>query len=46
VFGFREWRFGAHAKYPAMPENGSLATIPRDLAFEVTNEAIARGTVN
>jgi hypothetical protein len=29
VFGFSEWRFGAHAEYLTMPEDGSLATVPR-----------------
>jgi len=28
VFGFYEWRFGAHAEYLSMPEDGSLATMP------------------
>ena len=34
VFGFSEWRFGAHAEYLSMPEDGSLATMPADMTFE------------
>lgn len=34
VFGFSEWRFGAHAEYLSMRGDGSLAAIPRDLTFE------------
>jgi NADPH:quinone reductase-like Zn-dependent oxidoreductase len=34
VFGFREWRFGAHAEYLTIPEDGSLATIPANVTFD------------
>jgi NADPH:quinone reductase-like Zn-dependent oxidoreductase len=34
VFGFSEWRFGAHAEYLTMPEDGSLATMPSNLTYE------------
>src|SRR5215218_4656930 len=34
VFGFDGTRFGAHAEYLAMPEDGLLATIPADLSYE------------
>jgi NADPH:quinone reductase-like Zn-dependent oxidoreductase len=34
VFGFSEWRFGAHAEYLTMPEDGSLATMPANVPFE------------
>jgi NADPH:quinone reductase-like Zn-dependent oxidoreductase len=34
VFGFTGWRFGAHAEYLTIPENGSLATIPADLTYQ------------
>ena len=34
VFGFSEYRFGAHAEYLTMAENGSLATIPAHLTCE------------
>jgi NADPH:quinone reductase-like Zn-dependent oxidoreductase len=34
VFGYNGTRFGAHAEYLAMPEDGSLATIPADLTYE------------
>jgi NADPH:quinone reductase-like Zn-dependent oxidoreductase len=34
VFGFSEWRFGAHAEYLTMPEDGSLATMPGNVTFE------------
>jgi NADPH:quinone reductase-like Zn-dependent oxidoreductase len=34
VFGFSEDRFGAHAEYLVMPEDGALATIPASLAFD------------
>jgi NADPH:quinone reductase-like Zn-dependent oxidoreductase len=34
VFGFSEWRFGAHAEYLSMPDDGSLATLPENVSFE------------
>jgi NADPH:quinone reductase-like Zn-dependent oxidoreductase len=34
VFGYNGTRFGAHAEYLAMPEDGSLATMPADLTYE------------
>jgi NADPH:quinone reductase-like Zn-dependent oxidoreductase len=34
VFGYNGTRFGAHAEYLAMPEDGSVATIPADLTYE------------
>jgi len=34
VFGFNGTRFGAHAEYMAMPEDGLLATIPANLTYE------------
>jgi NADPH:quinone reductase-like Zn-dependent oxidoreductase len=34
VFGFSEWRFGAHAEYLSIPEDGSLATIPANMTYE------------
>lgn len=34
VFGFSEWRFGAQAEYLAMPEVGSIATMPANASFE------------
>ena len=34
VFGFQGDRFGAHAEYLAMPEDGSLATMPANLTYE------------
>jgi NADPH:quinone reductase-like Zn-dependent oxidoreductase len=34
VFGFSEDRFGAHAEYLTMPQDGPMATIPPDLSFE------------
>jgi NADPH:quinone reductase-like Zn-dependent oxidoreductase len=34
VFGFSEWRFGAHADYLSIPEDGSLATMPADVTYE------------
>jgi NADPH:quinone reductase-like Zn-dependent oxidoreductase len=35
VFGFSEWRFGGQAEYVTMPEDGSIATIPANVTFEV-----------
>ena len=34
VFGFSEWRYGGHAEYLSMPEDGSLATMPANASFE------------
>jgi NADPH:quinone reductase-like Zn-dependent oxidoreductase len=34
VFGFSGDRFGAHAEYLAVPEDGSVAAMPADLAYE------------
>jgi NADPH:quinone reductase-like Zn-dependent oxidoreductase len=34
VFGFSGTTFGAHAEYLAVPEDGSMATIPEGLPFE------------
>jgi NADPH:quinone reductase-like Zn-dependent oxidoreductase len=34
VFGFTGLRFGAHAEYLTIPEDGSLATIPASLTYE------------
>ena len=34
VFGFSEGRFGAHAEYLVMPDDGPLATMPANTTFE------------
>jgi len=34
VFGWSQNRFGAHAEYLAVPERGSVATIPANLSYE------------
>jgi NADPH:quinone reductase-like Zn-dependent oxidoreductase len=34
VFGYVEGSFGAHAQYLTIPQDGSLAAIPADLAYE------------
>jgi NADPH:quinone reductase-like Zn-dependent oxidoreductase len=34
VFGYNEGPFGAHAEYMAIPEDGSIATMPANLTFE------------
>lgn len=34
VFGYLEGRFGAHAEYLTIPEDGSVAAIPARLSFE------------
>ncbi|GAA3883269.1 NAD(P)-dependent alcohol dehydrogenase [Saccharothrix violaceirubra] len=34
VFGYNEGAFGAHAEYLAVPQDGSIATIPADVTFE------------
>jgi NADPH:quinone reductase-like Zn-dependent oxidoreductase len=34
VFGWSQNRFGAHAEYLAVPERGSVATMPANLSFE------------
>jgi NADPH:quinone reductase-like Zn-dependent oxidoreductase len=36
VFGFSEGRFGAHAEYLAIPEDGALATMPANMTYEET----------
>jgi NADPH:quinone reductase-like Zn-dependent oxidoreductase len=34
VFGFSEWRWGAHAEYLSIREDGSLATMPANVTYE------------
>ena len=34
VFGINEWRFGAHAEYLLMAEDGAIATMPANLTYE------------
>jgi NADPH:quinone reductase-like Zn-dependent oxidoreductase len=34
VFGFSEWRWGAHAEYLSIAEDGSLATMPANVTYE------------
>ena len=34
VFGFSEGRFGAHAEYLAIPDDGALATMSANMTFE------------
>jgi NADPH:quinone reductase-like Zn-dependent oxidoreductase len=34
VFGFSEDRFGAHAEYLSVPEDGAIAIIPASMTFE------------
>jgi NADPH:quinone reductase-like Zn-dependent oxidoreductase len=34
VFGYNEGPFGAHAEYMAIPEDGSIATMPANVTFE------------
>jgi NADPH:quinone reductase-like Zn-dependent oxidoreductase len=34
VFGYNGTRFGAHAEYVAMPEDGSVATMPANVTYE------------
>ena len=34
VFGYVEGRFGAHAEYLTIPEDGSVATMPANVTFE------------
>jgi NADPH:quinone reductase-like Zn-dependent oxidoreductase len=34
VFGFNPSKFGAHAEYVAVPEHGSVATMPGNLTYE------------
>ncbi|HEV2686118.1 MAG TPA: NAD(P)-dependent alcohol dehydrogenase, partial [Actinomycetota bacterium] len=33
VFGFNEFKFGAHAEYVAVPENGTVSSIPAGMSF-------------
>jgi NADPH:quinone reductase-like Zn-dependent oxidoreductase len=33
VFGFSEWRWGAHAEYLSIREDGSLATMPANVTY-------------
>src|SRR5687767_10682219 len=40
VFGYVEGRFGAHAEYLSIPEDGSVATVPAS----VSSEDVAPGT--
>jgi NADPH:quinone reductase-like Zn-dependent oxidoreductase len=34
VFGYNEGRFGAHAEYIAIPEGGSVATMPGNVTYQ------------
>ena len=34
VFGYDDARFGAHAEYMTMPEDGMIATMPANMAYE------------
>jgi NADPH:quinone reductase-like Zn-dependent oxidoreductase len=34
VFGYNEGRFGAHAEYMSIPEDGSVATMPANVTFQ------------
>ena len=34
VFGFSEWRWGAHAEYLSIREDGSFATMPANVTYE------------
>jgi len=34
VFGYNDTRFGAHAEYMVMPENGAISAMPENLTFE------------
>jgi NADPH:quinone reductase-like Zn-dependent oxidoreductase len=36
VFGYSEDRFGAHAEYLTVPEDGPLASMPADLTYDET----------
>ena len=34
VFGYNEGRFGAHAEYLSIPEDGSLTTMPANVTYQ------------
>ena len=34
VFGYNDSKFGAHAEYITLPENGSLTTKPKNMSYE------------
>lgn len=34
VFGLSTYKFGAHAEYLCVPENGSIASMPKNMSFE------------
>jgi NADPH:quinone reductase-like Zn-dependent oxidoreductase len=36
VFGFHEWKFGAHAEYLSIPEGGPVTAMPANLTYEET----------
>ena len=39
VFGFHEWKFGAHAEYLSIPEGGPVTAMPANLTYEETARA-------
>lgn len=43
VFGFNEARFGGHAEYTVMPEEGTLALLPESIDF-ITGAALTEGS--